>query len=56
MKHLASSTKIITIELAMSIIMVTIVKNLEWFVKFLLYSGSLLFFHQAPQVEKECGA
>ena len=34
----------------MSIIML---KNV---VRFLLYSGSLLFFHQAPQVEKDSGA
>ena len=40
----------------MSIIMLTIVKNFELFVEILVYSGSLLFFHQAPQVEKESGA
>ena len=40
----------------MSIIMLTIVKNFESFLIILLYSGSLLFFHQAPQVEKESGA
>ena len=30
-------------------------KNLESFVIILVYIGSLLFFHQAPQVEKESG-
>ena len=35
--------------------MSTIVKNFESLVIILLYSGSLLFFHQAPQVEKESG-
>ena len=42
-------------ELAMSFIMLTVVENFESFVITLVYSGSLLFFHQAPQVEKESG-
>ena len=37
--------------------MLTIIKNFEIICyNFFLYSGSLLFFHQAPQVEKESGA
>ena len=31
-------------------------ERFEMFVIFLVYSGSFLFFHQAPQVEKESGA
>ena len=36
----------------MSIIMLTF----ELFVIIFLYSGTILFFHQSPQVEKESGA
>ena len=40
----------------MSIIMLTIVKNFALFIIIFVYGGSLLCFHQAPQVEKESGA
>ena len=36
--------------------MLTIVKKFESFIIILLHSGILLFFQQAPQVEKESGA
>jgi len=36
----------------MSIVLLPIVKNFESFVIIFVCSGSLLFFHQAPQVAK----
>ena len=39
--------------MAISLILLATVKSLNYF---WCVSGSLLFFHQAPQVEKESGA
>ena len=42
-------------QLAISLMLAT-VKSLNCCYNFWCVSGSLLFFHQAPQVEKESGA
>ena len=42
-------------ELAISLILLATVKSLNCY-NFWCVSGCLLFFHQAPQVEKESGA
>ena len=43
-------------ELAISLILLAKVKISIVCYDFWCVSGSLLYFHQAPQVEKECGA
>ena len=43
-------------ELVISLILIATVKSLNCCCNFWCVSGSLLFFHQAPQVEKESGA
>ena len=43
-------------ELAISLILFATAKSLNCCYNFWCVSGSLLFFHQAPQVEKESGA
>ena len=43
-------------EFAISLILLATVKSLNCCYNFWCVSGSLLFFHQAPQVEKESGA
>ena len=43
-------------ELAISLILLVTVRSLNCCYNFWCVSGTLLFFHQAPQVEKESGA
>ena len=43
-------------KLAISLVSLATVKSLNCCYNFWCVSGSLLFFHQAPQVEKKSGA